>query len=477
LLFAQIVLFAKGKVKLLARRSRGGKVQKMVTARSGGQIVHDAIRRCLRPEKRIGGLLTFFVSISTLTILNLLSACNSRPSSQSAAVAPALQRSLAVTRFSTSDLDDAAADHALGLASQIISNNSCDLSLTRSGPVSQFNTGTGIIVTKTDYLNVCAQPGYVHVVNQINSCDGTTDALGCSDISGKCMVLVRWTPDATMDPSQMEEGILWAHEYGHTKGLQHREDSDAVMNSVLGPDHLKVISCECSAYLERGSCPAAAVEPARQAAGVEGFVHQIYIHGVPAQQARQYNSPEDVKKLAEFLQNPKEQVYWSNAVMTLGLIGTPNASQELASFLNRGSGVLTPAAYRAKSSAVIAMGYALARSGGEPLLTFLERKTDPKAWQSLSWSSPFTSDPDQERMQLARSAVAALGVSGNAKAAAALEGIQRKSTSVGSGKPQFYESLRDALNENHDVQKVGFDAYVIKNEQTRNRGETNELPK
>jgi hypothetical protein len=452
-------------------------VQKMVTAHSGGQTIHDAIRRCLRPEKRIGGLLAFFVSISTVTILSLLSACNSRPSSPNAALAPPLQRSLAVGRFRTSSLDDAAADHALTLASQIISNNSCALSLTRSGPVSQFTTGTGIILTQTDYKNVCAQPGYVHVVNQINWCDGTTDALGCSDTPGKCMVLVRWIPDGTLDPAQQEEGILWAHEYGHTKGIQHRNDSDAVMNPELGPDHLKITSCECSAYLERGSCSAAAVAPPRQAAGVEGFVHQIYIHGVPAQQAHQYSSPEDVKKLAQLLQNPEEQPYWANAVMTLGLIGTPNAAQELASFLNRGSGVLTPAAYRAKSSAVIAMGYALARSGREPLLSFLERKTDPKAWQTLSWSSPFSTDPEQQHLQLARSAIAALGVSGNAKAEVALEGIQRKSDALGPEKSQFYDSLKEALNENRNVQTIGFDAYVIKNEQTRNRGEVNEPPR
>jgi len=425
----------------------------------------------MRRDRRVEQVIAL---ISTFMLLHLLLSCSSRTSSPNAALAPPLQRSLAVARFSTSSLDDAAADHAFGLASQIISNNSCALSLTRNGSVSQFTTGKGIILTQTDYKNVCAEPGYIHVVNQINWCNGTTDALGCSDTPGKCMVLVRWTPDATQDPAQQEEGILWAHEYGHTKGLQHRNDSDAVMNAVLGPSHLKISSCECDAYLERGSCSAAAAAPPSQAAGVEGFVRQVYIHGVPAQQARQYSSLEDVKKLAQLLQNPEDQPYWANAVMTLGLVGTPNASQELASFLNRGSGVLTPAAYRAKSSAVIAMGYALARSGREPLLAFLEKKTDPKAWQTLSWSSPFTSDPDQEHLQLARSAVAALGVSGNAKAATVLEGIQRKS---GPEKAEFYDSLKEALDENHDVRKIGFDAYVIKNEQARNRGETNESPK
>lgn len=252
----------------------------MRTECRGEQAIRDFIRECARSTKWIRGLLTFLALISMLILLHLLLSCSSRTSSPKAALAPPLQRSLAIGRFRTSTLDDAAADHALSLASQIISNNSCALSLTRSGPVSQFPTGTGIILTQADYKNMCAQPGYVHVVNQINWCDGTTDALGCSDTPGKCMVLVRWTPDATQDPAQQEEGILWAHEYGHTKGLQHRNDSDVIMNPVLGPSHLKISSCECDAYLERGSCSAAAGVPPSQAAGVEGFVHQIYIHGV-----------------------------------------------------------------------------------------------------------------------------------------------------------------------------------------------------
>lgn len=409
-----------------------------------------------------------------LCALGFIAGCNSQPSSHSAALALPLQRVLAITRFNKSMLDDATADHVLSQASQIISNNSCALSLTRSGDVSTFGVGTGAILTEKDYRDVCAQPGYVHVVNQLNWCDGTTDALGCSDTPGKCIVVVRWTPSLSQDPNQDEEGILWAHEYGHTKNLQHRSDPDAVMNPVLSPSHLKINQTECNAYLERSSSPAMAM--VRNAAvNVEDFVHQIYIHGVPFEQARSFNSQDDVSKLAQLLRDPAQQPYWANAATTLGMSATPEASQQLVNFIGQGSGVLSPDAYRAKASAIIAMGYVLGQSGRQPALAYLQQKAYPNSW-TVSWSSPFTSNPNERNLQLARSAIAALGLSGNDKAQSVLENIQPKHTLLPPMKAQYSQSVSEAIRESHEVRSVGFDKYVLTNEEHRYTGEVVETP-
>jgi hypothetical protein len=45
------------------------------------------------------------------------------------------------------------------------------------------------------------------------------------------------------------EGILWLHEYGHTRGLNHRDDDpNAVMNGSISSTRLWVTSSECTAY-------------------------------------------------------------------------------------------------------------------------------------------------------------------------------------------------------------------------------------
>ena len=48
------------------------------------------------------------------------------------------------------------------------------------------------------------------------------------------------------------EGILWAHEYGHTRGLQHRDaDPNAVMNGIIGPTRRRITADECNAYRQK----------------------------------------------------------------------------------------------------------------------------------------------------------------------------------------------------------------------------------
>src|SRR5262249_31936486 len=112
----------------------------------------------------------------------------------------------------------------------------------RSGPVTSFNKGTGNIDSEDDFDQVVGLPGYVKVVNDIAWCDGLIpNVVGCSPQPGDSMVVVRFAAN--------QEGILWAHEYGHTKGLDHRNDSNAVMNPTVGPTRLMINASECNAYL------------------------------------------------------------------------------------------------------------------------------------------------------------------------------------------------------------------------------------
>lgn len=81
----------------------------------------------------------------------------------------------------------------------------------------------------------------VRVVSEIRWCGPLiVNAAGCADPVGFRIAVVRRGSD--------REGVLWAHEIGHTSELQHRPSLLAVMNGTINPDHKEVTAGECAAY-------------------------------------------------------------------------------------------------------------------------------------------------------------------------------------------------------------------------------------
>ncbi len=111
----------------------------------------------------------------------------------------------------------------------------------RDGSVTTFTTGDGSIDSSAEFNALIAIPGHVKAVRLINWCSVLIPNIaGCAPRPGNSFVVVRITTGL--------EGILWAHEYGHNRGLRHRNDSNAVMNPVLGSTRRRVNSNECAAY-------------------------------------------------------------------------------------------------------------------------------------------------------------------------------------------------------------------------------------
>jgi len=81
----------------------------------------------------------------------------------------------------------------------------------------------------------------VRVVKEISWCNTFVPAGGCADVNGRRIAVAR-------RPSPIE-GILWAHEIGHTQGLLHRTDSDvALMRPSILPQHNLLTQTECDAF-------------------------------------------------------------------------------------------------------------------------------------------------------------------------------------------------------------------------------------
>ncbi len=119
----------------------------------------------------------------------------------------------------------------------------CSVTMVRSGRVRiEPSNGLWAIDTQSEFNRACDLPGYVVITNAINWCGGLgTGIVGCAPILSSCMVVV---PMAVASSAVQ----LWAHEFGHSRGLSHRDTStNNIMNSfITGGTHAN--SGECTLY-------------------------------------------------------------------------------------------------------------------------------------------------------------------------------------------------------------------------------------
>ncbi len=125
----------------------------------------------------------------------------------------------------------------------------CNITLSLDGSISTFSSpGLEKIDTKSKFEEVTKMPG-MRVVKEVRWCNGQGSAFplgGCSVEGGKSFVVKRFDNNPDL------ESILWLHEYGHNKNIQHRDDHEtAVMHSTVAADHKVINKAECQAFVSR----------------------------------------------------------------------------------------------------------------------------------------------------------------------------------------------------------------------------------
>ncbi|MGH6900015.1 MAG: hypothetical protein ACREJ5_26270, partial [Geminicoccaceae bacterium] len=281
-------------------------------------------------------------------------------------VPPITTRQFTISRHNTATVIDAEADSILNDASTVLQVShgpddvACPVALVRSGNVGVFNTGDGSLDTAAETSAVFSLPGNVKVVADVNFCgDFNTSYIGCGQTPGTSYITERFIAN--------QEGILWAHEFGHNQGLPHRDTStNNVMYRSIGTDRQRVNQAESNAFLgQQGQIaaagqvvPAQARTPSGAPMPVEEFVTQIYFHGLPLDQAATYGE-EDVETLIGMLNDPSMVQFHENIALTLGMIGDARAVDPLISFVREGAAgaeaAMSRPAYKGRVGAVVAL--------------------------------------------------------------------------------------------------------------------------
>jgi hypothetical protein len=352
---------------------------------------------------------------------------------------------LRVARYTTTSLTDAEADAILKAMSETLQINhgpgdvECDIVFRRRGHVSVFTVGDGKVDTQPEYNALNAQvDAEVIVVDEINWCRiASFGFLGCSNSPGTKLIVVRHTAD--------EEGILWAHEYGHNKGLPDRNVEHFVMCYYVAATHQRINMTERAAYLgavgSGGGGSAAQPRPA-QKVDVATFVRRTYFHGVPWDEASQYKA-DDVPVLLKMLASPNEKRFHSNIVTTLALIGDERAVDPLIQLISKGDERLTKPEYDARRNAILHLGTLYNKTKSKKALTYLlQGVQEPAVWQQrLQWKPAKDQAPKEFTKQLTAAAMWGLALSGSDQAKLVL-GQDKTNEAVANEALQVLETVR-----------------------------------
>jgi hypothetical protein len=173
---------------------------------------------------------------------------------------PEVTQPLTVRRHPSIHLTDDQVRDILERASKLLKDdsNKCNVTFKLDGPVEPFASDRTpkVIRNEGDLNTVHSESGDVKVVETIEFCrrqaEFEGEFVGCS-----------WRRRGlrTMIVTQVDPGlrhILWAHEFGHTRGVPHRIGKEALMTpcTVLG-DNVLVNESECRCFRrdQPGRCP------------------------------------------------------------------------------------------------------------------------------------------------------------------------------------------------------------------------------
>jgi matrixin len=374
---------------------------------------------------------------------------------------------------------DSEADQILTEATNIVAKQDgpgdviCDISLERSGTV-KISSKYPLEINSAGQFNDAKQLGTnVVVVDRIRYCGGFgSGILGCGSVPGHCFVVVRnVVSNGTSGP--VIKGQVWAHEFGHNRGLPHTNRKRALMYPFALMQNRELDQSESQTYAtgtagvqpitvatsdvtnsEPESDPSPALEP------IEQVVRAVYPHGLPYTLLKQYPKA-SAGTLREMLHSAADKPYQGQIAGALCVIGDTPDFPIVKSFIEESAKPGDDIAIGNKEAAMTALGYLLAKTKSDEVLQFLRGSVTDQGWQKreLTWLTP--DDPASTRAikSLKMAAIAALALSGTDEARTTLQQLADQKLGPMDEDPNVQAIIKQAPTEIDKVKKMGLEDY------------------
>jgi HEAT repeat protein len=204
-----------------------------------------------------------------------------------------------------------------------------------------------------------------------------------------------------------------------------------------------------------------------QGQDIKSFVSQLYIEGVPYEEATLFDPDAAVPTLLDMLADPNEEQHWPNVVTTLGMLGDARAVEPLIQFLEEDPGKrLSHVHYIAKTGVMMALGYLINKDENQEALAYLKDSVNPRVWakRKTNWISPYHANTSDRNSQLSKMAIVGLALSGHPSARDTLEALQRPGISQADREFQTRVShvISEALNAHKMIFRDGLHSYDAK---------------
>jgi len=204
---------------------------------------------------------------------------------------------------------------------------------------------------------------------------------------------------------------------------------------------------------------------------IRNFVRQVYFEGVPFDQVNSISANAAIPVLLPMLNDLAEEEFYSNIVVTLGMLGDDRAVDPMINFITQkeGSREVSNSKSIAKSSAVMSLGYIVNKTGNAKALDFLREGVDPEVWtrRKLTWVSKHVPTAKERDNQMAVMSMLGLGISGHKDAKKILLDLKtpapRSRFSVIRSEIQGFEGVvDDALKAHDEISRNGIRKYYEK---------------